>query len=337
MLHNNVAQRIIIDQISKEFAENNKEPVLNYTTLFPPYMFRTINREDRVDTRENNFIKKCQSLNPGYESVLYDPNEDNSLEFVEQYYPEFLDVYKNKFPEKRKGIMRADMLRLLLLHHNGGLYLDMDVECRIPIDTWGESYGIYKEQTSNGTTWFLKNDTKKLRIVQSDRSDNGDMKSREGYADVRNMIQLLIGVEFIGDTPERPRAFTTCAIAARAKHGIFYKAVEMIANKTLLLGWNSTSTNNTKDVDVIKITGPTLWTLAVLQHFIHDGYLANGSEDAIRNATFWQNRQINTLVGDVAILNKQAFGYHQFHANSPPAQSKELYVRHWYKGRWRKE
>jgi len=148
------------------------------------------------------------------------------------------------------------------------------------------------------------------------------------------MQMLMIGVEFVAPTP----AFTTCAIAARQKHEIFYTAVEMIANKTRLLGWNnSTTTINTKDADVLEITGPTLWTSAILQHFIDRGYLANGGEDVIRNATFWQSRHINTLVGDVAILNKQAFGYHQFHANSPPAQSKELYIRHWYKGRWRNE
>jgi len=114
---------------------------------------------------------------------------------VEQYYPEFLDVYKHKFPEKRKGIMRADMLRLLLLNHNGGVYFNMDVECRIPIDTWGESFGIYKAQTSDGISWFIKNDTEirviqSMRRVQSNRSDNGAMKSRGGYADAHDRRRI---------------------------------------------------------------------------------------------------------------------------------------------------
>ncbi len=50
-----------------------------------------------------------------------------------------------------------------------------------------------------------------------------------------------------------------------------------------------------------------------------------------------QNNNINTLIEEVglAVLNKQAFGFHRLHESSPLASSKEIFVRHWFQGRWR--
>ena len=126
--------------------------------------------------------------------------------------------------------------------------------------------------------------------------------------------------------------FVNWAIAAKPQHPVFYKAAKMIVQKVMLLSLNSTG-----DKDVLAITGPELWTAAVLQHFVDIGYLANSGEVTIKNASFWQNNHINTLVGDVAILNKQAFGFHRLHKNSPHDSSKELYIRHWFMGRWREK
>jgi len=53
-----------------------------------------------------------------------------SQPFVQANYPEFLGTFESyAYP-----IQRADVLRYLLLHQFGGLYVDMDIECLRPMD-----------------------------------------------------------------------------------------------------------------------------------------------------------------------------------------------------------
>jgi hypothetical protein len=53
-----------------------------------------------------------------------------SREFIATEYPWFLDTYDDyKYP-----IQRADAIRYFILHHFGGVYLDLDVGCQRPVD-----------------------------------------------------------------------------------------------------------------------------------------------------------------------------------------------------------
>jgi len=72
--------------------------------------------------------KSWARFHPGWEYRFWTDAEGEP--FVEANYPEFLELYKS-YPYP---IQRADVLRYLLLHHFGGLYVDMDIECLRPID-----------------------------------------------------------------------------------------------------------------------------------------------------------------------------------------------------------
>jgi mannosyltransferase OCH1-like enzyme len=45
-------------------------------------------------------------------------------EFVKQSYPEYLALY-----ESLKGVYMADMARVLVIYHYGGIYMDLDFYC----------------------------------------------------------------------------------------------------------------------------------------------------------------------------------------------------------------
>lgn len=54
----------------------------------------------------------------------------SSREFIANEYPWFIDTYDSyTYP-----IQRADAIRYFILHHFGGVYLDLDVGCRRPLD-----------------------------------------------------------------------------------------------------------------------------------------------------------------------------------------------------------
>ena len=81
-----------------------------------------------IPERWKQFQARVVSLHPGWEYRLW-TDEDN-LTFVGEAYPDFLETFK-KLP---KNIMRADVIRYLIMHRIGGLYLDLDYEMLRPFD-----------------------------------------------------------------------------------------------------------------------------------------------------------------------------------------------------------
>ncbi|MEP7129135.1 MAG: glycosyltransferase [Chitinophagales bacterium] len=68
------------------------------------------------------------SLSPGFEYRLW--SDEMMMEFVKNKFP---DVYTS-FVNYRYVIMRADVIRYLLMYEIGGLYLDLDYELLVPFD-----------------------------------------------------------------------------------------------------------------------------------------------------------------------------------------------------------
>ncbi len=74
------------------------------------------------------YHERLIALHPGWKYHLW-TDEDN-LAFVRTEFPDFLDV----FVSLPKPIMRADVIRYLLMYKLGGLYLDTDYEMLKPFD-----------------------------------------------------------------------------------------------------------------------------------------------------------------------------------------------------------
>eukprot|EP00854_Cymbomonas_tetramitiformis_P006390 gene6390-7655_t len=70
-----------------------------------------------------------QKLNPEWEVRFYD--NDDCAAFVQKYFPEYWQAYQ-ALP---KNVERADFFRYLVVLQHGGLYADVDCQCRQPLDT----------------------------------------------------------------------------------------------------------------------------------------------------------------------------------------------------------
>ena len=56
--------------------------------------------------------------------------DETSREFIETYYPYHLHMFDSyEYP-----IQRADSIRYFVLHHFGGIYMDLDIGCRRRMD-----------------------------------------------------------------------------------------------------------------------------------------------------------------------------------------------------------
>ncbi|HSI78895.1 MAG TPA: glycosyltransferase [Lunatimonas sp.] len=74
------------------------------------------------------YVKKVQELNPDWEYKLW-TDVDNE-DFVKSEYPEFYDIFMGF----SRGIMRADVIRYLIMNKIGGVYLDLDYEVLQPFN-----------------------------------------------------------------------------------------------------------------------------------------------------------------------------------------------------------
>ena len=83
-----------------------------------------------LSKRERDIMLTCERLNPDWQ-VMYHTDEIADA-LIQQEFPQFLEVYR----QLPKNVERADFFRYAVLYHYGGLYLDTDVECVVPLEDW---------------------------------------------------------------------------------------------------------------------------------------------------------------------------------------------------------
>ena len=85
-------------------------------------------KSHRLPEEYEKTISSWSKYHPDWEIKVWDDNDNRTL--IESHYPWFLSTY-DAYP---KNIMRADAARYFILHHEGGVYSDLDVECYSAID-----------------------------------------------------------------------------------------------------------------------------------------------------------------------------------------------------------
>ena len=115
--------------------DNATDEASNTTTNTIPPIIHFIWFND-LYTTDNNPIPhhgshapaRCRLFNPSYTIHIW--NSSAARSFLQTHYPAILPVY-NAYPYP---IQRVDLLKYFLLRHYGGVYMDLDVACRRPLD-----------------------------------------------------------------------------------------------------------------------------------------------------------------------------------------------------------
>ena len=95
-------------------------------SLIPKVIYQSWKTKELKNDMLNN-VKKLQSLNPEYKYVLYDDNDCQNF-ILEN----FGINYANAFDVLIPGAFKCDLWRYAMLYINGGVYLDIDMEPKIP-------------------------------------------------------------------------------------------------------------------------------------------------------------------------------------------------------------
>ena len=85
-------------------------------------------KTENIPTEFRSFVNSWKTKNADWHYVLW--TDRDCKRFIKANYPDFLKLY-NAYDEQ---IKRIDAFRYFLLHHCGGLYVDIDFECLKPFD-----------------------------------------------------------------------------------------------------------------------------------------------------------------------------------------------------------
>lgn len=90
--------------------------------LIPPIVFRAFTSNDDLSSLHPLFkqsFNETITSNPGYVIVFF--NNDDIEDLIQQIFPSLIEFYYALMP----GTYKADLFRLLILYHFGGIYNDM--------------------------------------------------------------------------------------------------------------------------------------------------------------------------------------------------------------------
>jgi len=99
----------------------------NLSERIPRILHQTWKTETLPD-QWRGISQECRDLMPDYEYKLW--TDESSRQFINEHYPWF----SSTFDAYEYPIQRADAIRYFVLHHFGGIYLDLDIGCLKPLD-----------------------------------------------------------------------------------------------------------------------------------------------------------------------------------------------------------
>ena len=101
--------------------QNNLDP----SSGIPRLLHRTWKDAD-IPTEWQRGFNSCQQANLDFQVCLW--TDEELLQFISSEYPAFLPTYL-QFPYP---IQRVDAARYFLIYHYGGVYMDLDITCKVP-------------------------------------------------------------------------------------------------------------------------------------------------------------------------------------------------------------
>eukprot|EP00921_Rhytidocystis_pertsovi_P006523 GHVQ01011120.1.p1 GENE.GHVQ01011120.1~~GHVQ01011120.1.p1 ORF type:complete len:362 (-),score=15.64 GHVQ01011120.1:1070-2155(-) len=112
---------------SIQILDENKLTVPQAVQQIPAIIHRTWKTSDLSTVPSVSWAvahERCELLHPGWKVMLW--TDESARSFIAKHYAWFLRTYDSyAYP-----IQRVDAMRYFLLYHYGGVYMDMDIECR---------------------------------------------------------------------------------------------------------------------------------------------------------------------------------------------------------------
>lgn len=197
----------------------SKSHLMTHTNI-PRTLYQTWKTE-KVPKWAQRAVQSWDSMNPSYRHLIMGDKDIDEL--VHKSHPDMLEAF-----DQMKPIQKADLFRYLILMDNGGLYADLDVECKRPIDKWVEQY-----------------------------------RPRDFYT---SKINFVVGFEIVTDAKAVERhdfatefQFSQWSMASIPNHPI-------LQNVKMLIREYFKQQKHLNSTSIVRSTGPGIWSDAIALH-----------------------------------------------------------------------
>lgn len=238
-----------------------------------------------MSTELKDWTRDWRNKNPEFRYELLSSESANT--YVDDHFRGRADIFST-FHRLDDAILRADLIRYLTLLAEGGVYSDIDTECTRPVRSWIP-------------------------------------------AELRNQTNVLLGIEYDargGEVREdimMPIHICQWTMMAKPNHPVFNHVVDRVVAELQELGAGSDLIRAKSRGDVLKTTGPRIFTLSVVEAL---------ATQLDQNITLNDFAFIDSpkLFGDVLIMPVSAFGSGQDHSESKPYGNDEQLIAHHFRG-----
>ncbi|KAK4696221.1 hypothetical protein P7C71_g1666, partial [Lecanoromycetidae sp. Uapishka_2] len=244
-----------------------------------------------------------QERNPTYQYELL--TDKGAESFVTRHFADDA-LLRDTFESLSDTILRADFLRYLVLLAEGGVYADVDVECKGPVDNWIPA--------------ALRGKVGVVLGIEVDRPPVENDKKL--YLDYRDYIWGITNWTFMS---KRGHPFMHFVAESVAKN---LQSVAQQQGKNL-------STMELSYKEVVDSTGPRAFTEAFLA-YASGATGATGAEVTYLNATMLEEPK---LIGDILLLPIRAMSTAEADredANGAHSRAWPAVLFHWSAGTWKK-
>jgi hypothetical protein len=124
------------------------------------------------------WIPTWLATNPGWQHWFW--TLDDVRDLVARHYPEYLTLYDSY----TAPIFRADVMRYFVLHHYGGVYVDLDMEAVRPLNEWAANFHCIVTEENYEHSFVI-------REQQSTNLVNGVIACAPGHPFLKLAIQSL--------------------------------------------------------------------------------------------------------------------------------------------------
>jgi mannosyltransferase OCH1-like enzyme len=122
--------------------------------MIPKIIWQTYETSyDELDPTAKIFSNSWKNLNPSWE-YRYASNKER-INFIKTYFDEEWYLIYTSY---KLNVMRADLWRYMCLYIYGGLYCDLDMLCKLPIESWLNTeaeFVVSKEPNVPGYTQMI--------------------------------------------------------------------------------------------------------------------------------------------------------------------------------------
>ncbi|ODH52357.1 hypothetical protein GX48_01420 [Paracoccidioides brasiliensis] len=261
-------------------------------------------KSENLSMKQKAWSSTWLEKNPSFEHELV--TDDTWNQYVEKKYGTIRPDIVSLFKGLQVAILKADLLRYLILLADGGIWSDIDATCAMPVADW------------------LPADANDVMFA------GGNVTSHTPWSEG---IGLIVGLEFDGEWEGEGSGLssqlTNWVFAARPGSRHLQLVVDDIVRhlNDITLENGVTAEGITLDMisDVVEVTGPWRMTLGILES------LSCMLGRRVDERDFSRGKKPRVL-GDVVIMPGNAFAAKQ---NGYPTGQGPVLVTHHYEGSWK--